>query len=143
MNRGGRRGNPDVVPVCEICGRTTWVSRIRGHVICGRCEPKWREAQRRAAQARADLRDFERRERGGESDEPLENPPEWDELCDVQGAIFDGLQIKDLWESAGQGDMDYALGLLSDYWDVDDATEVKVVAEPDDILGELIRVWIR
>jgi hypothetical protein len=69
--------------------------------------------------------------------------PEWDELQDVQGAIYRGLRIDKLWSSVGQGDMKYALGLISDHWDVDDATEVKVVAEPDDMLGELIRVWVR
>jgi len=71
------------------------------------------------------------------------NAAEWDELLDVQDAIFDGLPIKELWSRVGSGDMKYALGLLSDFWDVDDATDVKVVAEPDDILGELIRIWVR
>jgi len=142
---GGRRRNAAEIPTCEICQtRTVWVSRVPKHIICRPCEPLWRERQQRARQAKEDAKRSEIQERGHELD-VAENPGDWEELDGVHAWLHSDRSAFDaMWAAVGHGDMREALLILDGAeWDVGDATEVKASIEPDDMLGEIERIWVR
>lgn len=72
----------------------------------------------------------------------------WEELEDFQSAMADappewGISL--LWRAVGRGDVRAAQALLEDLgFDFDDGLlAVRLLAEPDDILSEYYRVWVR
>lgn len=122
-----------------------------------------RDAQRKARQAAADLR---RRalERGIDDvddvpEEARSNPPPcgkeqlaalgWDELDGAHHFINEesGRSRVNLFRAiqgaAGQGRLDEIKAIFGDEYEIDDAIDFYVEFQPDDILGEYLRVWVR
>lgn len=74
----------------------------------------------------------------------------WEEVEDVQSAVRDGLDVRELWAACGQGRSKDALSILAnagyeDLVDEDgnsDYDDVWVMTTPDDMLGELLRVFV-
>jgi hypothetical protein len=72
----------------------------------------------------------------------------WEELEDVETAIADGsLEIEDLWKAAGTHDAEECQAILeSAGWEWEEGDEidaVKLIEEPDDILGQHTRIWVK
>lgn len=74
----------------------------------------------------------------------------WEELDDIQAALSDGLDVRELWGAAGQGRWKDAFAILAsagydELVDEDGTSEwddVWVMRTPDDILGEVLRVFV-
>jgi hypothetical protein len=70
----------------------------------------------------------------------------WEELDEVVEAITEGsLQIDALWSASGQGDVPTAQQVLLDAgYDLEGTVKgIRVIALPDDIRGEIYRVWVK
>jgi hypothetical protein len=70
----------------------------------------------------------------------------WEELNGVVEAIVEGsLDIDALWRAAGHGDVPTAQQALLDAgYDLEGTVKgVRVIALPDDIRGEIYRVWVK
>lgn len=77
---------------------------------------------------------------------PLSPGDDWEELEEAAAFIqHDGLNIDRVWAAVGQGDDDRAARELAKFYDFDEYNriEVFVAATPDDIVGDLYRIWIR
>ena len=57
-------------------------------------------------------------------------------------------RVQELWEAAAVGDLDGAISAI--FWDdeddeglIDRVTDVRVIAVPDGLVGEYVRVWVK
>jgi hypothetical protein len=72
----------------------------------------------------------------------------WEELDDFQRALADappGWGLSPLWRALGQGQYDAAVVLLEElgFEFSGEVKTVKLIAEPDDMLGDSYRIWVR
>lgn len=70
----------------------------------------------------------------------------WDELEEILDAIRGGhLEVGEFWEAVARGATKQAVGFLEDAgFQFDrDIAGVRAYYEPDDIHGELLRVWVK
>lgn len=70
----------------------------------------------------------------------------WEELDEVVQAIVEGaLDIDALWRASGQGDVQTAQQALLDAgYDLDGTVKgIRVIAIPDDMRGEIYRIWVK
>lgn len=72
----------------------------------------------------------------------------WEELDDFQRALADvppGWGFSSLWRALGHGQYPAAVELLEELgFEFSGAVKaVKLIAEPDDMLGDSYRIWVR
>jgi len=70
----------------------------------------------------------------------------WEELEEMLDAIRIGhLEVPEFWEAVGRGSTKVAVGLLEEAgFEFDrDIAAVRAYYEPDDVHGELLRVWVK
>lgn len=69
----------------------------------------------------------------------------WEELTEIPNAIRHGFEVGEFWAAVGSGATKKAIGILEDagFEFQTEVVGVRAYYEPDDIAGEMLRVWVK